>query len=349
MSYLSSFILMTGIILSGCLPKNKTAEDADISQLSKENVKGSSLPQKVLSLTFDDGPAERTEEMGTYLFEQKIQGTFFVIGKEVAGKEKILAGLVKKGHLIANHTFTHPRGFAGVKNPEEEIQKTDAVIAPYLQNGISLFRAPEGSWKPELVARFNKAGLGRYVGPINWDAGGRDNSRYSMDWACWNSGKTVPECGRGYLTEIYEANRGIVLFHDNRPQTMELIKWLVPRLKARGFVFARTDAVPEIAAKIIASGSKPAASLPTSISAEAPEAQPKLNPFELASMAYQGFFKSEGISSAAAFCGRVSGENVKAIDLVNAARDAQRLSAVPLNQKTYISDVEQQMRSICKN
>ena len=50
MSYLSSFILMTGIILSGCLPKNKTAEDADISQLSKENVKGSSLPQKVLSL-----------------------------------------------------------------------------------------------------------------------------------------------------------------------------------------------------------------------------------------------------------------------------------------------------------
>lgn len=60
-------------------------------------------------ITFDDGPSEWTPAILDHLAAQQRHAAFFVIGKHIAGREKIVRRIVAEGHTIGVHTFTHPR------------------------------------------------------------------------------------------------------------------------------------------------------------------------------------------------------------------------------------------------
>lgn len=64
--------------------------------------------EKVIYLTFDDGPGGKiTEETLNILKEQKVHATFFLIGNQISGQESLVKRIHKDGHSIGLHSMTH--------------------------------------------------------------------------------------------------------------------------------------------------------------------------------------------------------------------------------------------------
>lgn len=211
-----------------------------------------------LALTFDDGPSTSTTELLDTLAQYNVRATFFVIGSRVQQHRELLDRMMREGHVIANHSFTHARlGQRYASNPElliNQIGVTNDAIAPYVRPGQGLyFRAPYGVWRQTHAEFLNQdPTLKHYVGPIYWDIGGElayddeGNVRQSADWDCWSRELTSAQCGDGYLREIRRKRGGIVLMHDTRHQTIAMIGDLLPTLIAEGYRFVTLDEVPTL-------------------------------------------------------------------------------------------------------
>src|ERR1700690_25782 len=64
---------------------------------------------ELLALTFDDGPnAPHPFRLLEILAKHDVRATFFVIGRYVQQRPDIVRELVKAGHTVGNHTFSHP-------------------------------------------------------------------------------------------------------------------------------------------------------------------------------------------------------------------------------------------------
>lgn len=71
-------------------------------------LKRRSVRSKVLVLTFDDGPGNRlTPAILEILKEHKVKATFFVLGRNIAGREAIVGRIVNEGHEICSHGYNH--------------------------------------------------------------------------------------------------------------------------------------------------------------------------------------------------------------------------------------------------
>ena len=214
---------------------------------------GDGLADKTLALTFDDGPAEITSELSSYLKAQGVAATFFVNGANVEGLEDVLPQLVRDGHLVGNHTHTHAAlTTLAASEAIAEVSKTDALIEDLVPQGKLFFRPPFGDWSTDVQSALAGSGMNKYQGPIGWDIGDQLTASTAADWDCWDEGngsRTVSECGALYLEEIAAKKKGIVLLHDGPPggegaKTLAMIQAIVPKLKADGYRFARIDAVP---------------------------------------------------------------------------------------------------------
>lgn len=107
--------------------------------------KGSNKVNKI-ALTFDDGPSEDTEKVLDILKKFNIKATFFIWAKQIKGREKIIKRILKEGHEIGNHTFSHKHlHFKSYNFVKRDILACDLE----LQNlGIktTLFRFPGFKW-----------------------------------------------------------------------------------------------------------------------------------------------------------------------------------------------------------
>jgi peptidoglycan/xylan/chitin deacetylase (PgdA/CDA1 family) len=236
------------------------------------DIKGNRLPPKTLCLTYDDGPGEtagdgpgpHTRALARSLFEQGVPATFFLVGARAARHPDILRDLCAWGHLVANHTYSHP-GLVQLAlsggDVVEELARTEEVIRPHVAGDVVFVRAPYGSWREKkgpgnaedrgvsiVAERCNRSGrLRRQVGPVNWDISGHD-------YDYWRRGDAAEVCLREYLERIETAGRGIVLMHDSSEEeavrvnnrTLELTRLLVPVLKGKGYRFVRLDEVPQV-------------------------------------------------------------------------------------------------------
>ncbi len=247
--------------LIGCGVEQGLRSGNDSQDFQPGNISGADLPDRTLSLTFDDGPTAATLPIARFLETRGIAATFYVLGNVAASQTTTLQKLQKMGHLVANHTWTHVGlDTPGNLSPYEEVARSDRLISPYVPGANFLFRAPYGAFPAHLADHFNRSGLSKYVGPIHWNIGGSMENGFAADWACWQSyGLSIDECARRYLAEVRYRRRGIVLMHDNHAETEHLTKRLIPWLIAEGYRFVRNDQVPGIAAKLRAGGASPGA------------------------------------------------------------------------------------------
>lgn len=230
-------------------------------------IRGSSMPLMTLALTFDDGPGARTSELSTYLAGAGIHAAFFVNGKMLGAGSGALAQIVADGHIVANHTQTHTSltgrstGTAHLEAADvvTELAQTDALIAPFVEGSRFLFRPPFGDFDAEVSTAIDGSPMRKYVGPVGWDVGDRMGPAQAADWDCWSEGSdgavlSPTQCGDLYVKEIESVGKGIVLLHDpyfidgdpSKGGTVDMVKYIVPILKAKGFTFVRLDDVPEI-------------------------------------------------------------------------------------------------------
>lgn len=227
-------------------------------KFSSGNIERLHRGYKEVVLTIDDGPtAGVTDKVLDILDRHDVQATFFVVGKRAKKHPELLARMAREGHIVANHTMTHPHignlakdvNFftrrlkrSAKRKIRQEILGTHQLIRPYLGNTTRYyFRAPGASWNSKATDLLNKTNIGlNYKGPILWDIGGTLDKKASgfvrraADWGCWSRGWSVQECLQGYMNETKEKKGGVVLFHDLSSKSAQLIEGFIKELKARG-------------------------------------------------------------------------------------------------------------------
>lgn len=100
---------------------------------------------KVVALTLDDGPTERTPAILKALADAGIPATFYLIGGELAAHPDQGRAIAESGNEIGNHTYHHERMiFVTPGFVRDEVERTDAEIAKTGYRGPITFRPPNG-------------------------------------------------------------------------------------------------------------------------------------------------------------------------------------------------------------
>lgn len=103
--------------------------------------------QKLVALTFDDGPDPRfTPAILASLDKYHIKATFFMIGKDMVKYPGLVEDVIDRGNVVANHTYTHPHDIELDTRSQvaNELEKCEAVIERMTGKRAYLFRPPRG-------------------------------------------------------------------------------------------------------------------------------------------------------------------------------------------------------------
>jgi len=181
--------------------------------------------RKAIALTIDDGPSPvYTPQVLKLLAKYRITASFSMIGLEARSYPRVAREVADAGHLIVNHTWTHPD--LAVLPPALVIEQMDrATEAIHAATGRTpdMFRAPYGAWSPYVLQRCAQTRMT----PLGWSVDPRDWSRPGV---------------AAIVANIMDNTRtgSIILEHDgggNRAQTVAALKIVIPRLLAEGYHF----------------------------------------------------------------------------------------------------------------
>ncbi|MCE5315185.1 MAG: polysaccharide deacetylase family protein [Armatimonadota bacterium] len=103
--------------------------------------------QKLVALTFDDGPHPKfTPQILDILDRYHVKATFFMVGKEMVRYPGVVKDVVKRGHVIGNHTYSHPHDIELDTHAQvvSELEKCAQVIEKLTGARAHLFRPPRG-------------------------------------------------------------------------------------------------------------------------------------------------------------------------------------------------------------
>ncbi len=181
--------------------------------------------EKVVALTYDDGPNPPYTNQLLDLFEQnQIKATFFVIGKNIENHPETVQLILSKGHELGNHSYSHKRMvFKSPSFIRAEIEKTDALLRQLGVKQEIHFRAPYG--RKLLVLPYILAKLGKKN--ILWTVDPKDFEESNS------------EAIKNYVLE--KVNPGsIILMHDgvgDRSQTIAATEMVIKGLQKKGYTF----------------------------------------------------------------------------------------------------------------
>ncbi|MCS7465021.1 polysaccharide deacetylase family protein [Paenibacillus doosanensis] len=194
---------------------------------SSEVVWNVETDQKLIALTFDDGPNPvYTPQILDLLKEHQAKATFFVLGKRVQMYPAIAIREVNEGHEIANHTFDHH--YLKNVSPQklvDEIRQTQEVIFDITEQIPHVFRPPGGFYNDALLNMTKEDKL--TVVMWSW-------YQDTKDWKRPGVNKIV----KTVLSNVH--NGDIILFHDlegDCSQTVAALKIILPELKKQGYQF----------------------------------------------------------------------------------------------------------------
>jgi peptidoglycan-N-acetylglucosamine deacetylase len=186
------------------------------------------IDEKVIALTFDDGPdPEDTPYILDLLKQYDVKATFFVVGKKVSWYPELAKREVLEGHEIANHTYNHIYFNKRMTDSSinKEILKAEQTIISITGKKPTLFRPPGGFYSENVIRVLQKSGYQLIMWSWHQD---------SRDWDRPGVQKIV----NGILKKTQ--NGDIVLLHDyveGETQTIEALKQILPKLKERGYRF----------------------------------------------------------------------------------------------------------------
>lgn len=173
-------------------------------------------------LSFDDGPADYTEQVLDILKQEQVPAIFFLIGKNIAGREDTLRRMMAEGHVIGNHSFGHGFNFdwQSAANMEAELLRTSETIEAVTGSAVKWFRPPYGVINPNLAKAIRNSGM------------------KSMGWSL-RSMDTVAKDEAQLLQKILRKVKpgDIILLHDRCTVTAAILPELIQALKKKGFSF----------------------------------------------------------------------------------------------------------------
>ncbi len=181
--------------------------------------------QKVVALTFDDGPNPATTNQALdTLSKYGIKATFFVLGKNVSGNEEILKRMKADGHVIGNHSWSHPvLSKLSLDEAKKQITDTEDALTKVLGSSSKLMRPPYGAITDDIRNSLD-------LSFIMWDVD-------SLDWKSKNEASILTEIQRQVR------NGSIILMHDIHAETVNALPKIIDYLKEQGYHFVT---VPEM-------------------------------------------------------------------------------------------------------
>ncbi len=192
--------------------------------------------EKIVYLTFDDGPSAVTEEILDYLDQEQIKATFFVIGMETERAEKILARMKKDGHAIGLHTYSH--NYEKIYSSAENFFSDQEKLEYYLKERIGyipdFFRFPGGSCNATagqwVLDKIKEQAIKKGLVWFDWNAVAEDSGA---------SAAPANQMAENIINSGGEKKRILVLMHDNsiRTTAVDCLKIIVPYYREKGYRF----------------------------------------------------------------------------------------------------------------
>ena len=159
--------LITGLTAGGYA----YAANSPTSQIFGCTVLAGSETQEV-ALTFDDGPNDPyTQQLLELLARRQVRATFFLIGSFVRRRPEIARAIRHAGHLLGNHTMTHPSLlWERPVRVREELAGCNAAIEDATGEAVKWFRPPFGARRPDVLRTAAELGLT----PVMWNITAHD-------------------------------------------------------------------------------------------------------------------------------------------------------------------------------
>jgi peptidoglycan-N-acetylglucosamine deacetylase len=172
-----------------------------------------------VALTFDDGPAPSTLAVLRVLRRDGARGTFFEIGRQVAGEAAVARDVLRAGEELGNHTWSHP--VLTASNTRAQLGRTQAAIAAAAGFTPCLMRPPYGIAAPEVVATARRMGMLT----VQWDVDPKDWARPGAQVI---AARVLGAVHPGAIVELHDGG-------GDRSQTVQALETIVPALRARGY------------------------------------------------------------------------------------------------------------------
>lgn len=189
---------------------------------------------KVVALTFDDGPNEPyTSQIADFLVERDIRGTFFQVGACVERHSEVSIRLARDGHVIGNHGYSHQfRRCVGRTALRDDMRRAQRVFADRIGLQPVLYRPPWLLRTPSLFELLGEQSLQPVSGEFS----------HVLE-------VLQPAPQRIARRALAKARPGrILIFHDgfdakggDRANTVEAVKIVVAALSAQGYRFTTVD------------------------------------------------------------------------------------------------------------
>lgn len=134
------------------------APGAMAEKSNSETIRHVKTSQKVVALTFDDGPSEPyTQQVLTVLNKNKVKGTFFVLGGNAKEYPSIVKEIMKDGHELGNHSMYHDKmKNRSVDKIYNDIKSVDIILKNLGYDKEIPFRAPFGITSDNLRVALEK-------------------------------------------------------------------------------------------------------------------------------------------------------------------------------------------------
>lgn len=183
--------------------------------------------QKVVALTFDDGPSKYTKEILKILQDNEACATFFVIGNKVEAYKDTMQLMVQNGNEIGNHSYNH-KWLTKLNDEElkEQIDKTQEVINSVTGYTPTIIRPTYGSISKNLRKEL----------PL-------DVIMWTVDTSDWKY-KSVEQIFKEATKKTKDLD--VILMHDTHERTVKALNKIIPELKKQGFQFVTVSELKEV-------------------------------------------------------------------------------------------------------
>lgn len=192
--------------------------------------------ERVLALTFDDGPTARAlDELLPLLRARQVKATFFAIGEVLERDPQLGARIFQEGHELGNHSYSHRRMvFKSLSFIDREIRRTDEVIRRSGYEGNIHFRPPYGKkllLLPYYLSEHRRPAITWDVEPESFRDVARDADRIAEH--------VLAHVQPGSIVLLHPMYRG------NKP-SLEAVGKIVDGMQQRGYRFVTVSELIEL-------------------------------------------------------------------------------------------------------
>ena len=230
--------------------------DSDVVKAQEKEVKTTKEPKKASTaeptikptddtttkkvyLTFDDGPGSQTGKILDILAQYDVKATFFVTGKEDASSKKVYQRIVKEGHTLAMHSYSHVQDviYDSKEAFEKDLKQINRCL--YEATGVrtKFYRFPGGS-----STQNTSLPIQNFIDVL------KKNHYLYLDWNVIspdinNANATKEQVVTGVMQGVDAYDTAVVLMYDvaDKPMTVKALPSIIKQIKAKNYELLPVD------------------------------------------------------------------------------------------------------------